>query len=342
MRSLVLIIFIVFAFKAASSQSIIPLQSGTNSSIRGLAVLDNSVAWLCGSNGYTAHTMDGGKTWQWKQVPGYEKYDFRDIEIFSKENIIIVNAGSPALILQTLDGGLTWKERYRNDSPDIFLDGMAFWDAKRGLIFGDPIDSKMQLLQTRNNGQEWQSITDKLDIPLIKDEASFAASGTTIRTQKGGKAWIATGGAQSRIFYTPDYGKTWAAYSCHIIQGGNTKGPFSIAFFDDKQGIAVGGDYSADTLRTNNLVLTNDSGKTWHKPVSTTFGYRSAVEYINQNVLIATGTSGTDISFDGGKVWSNISSDGYNTIGKSKDGKWILLAGSKGKISVVKLPLVKK
>ena len=339
MKFILLSLFTLFLFKSGTSQTLIPLQSGTNTSIRGLSVVTNSVAWISGSNGWTAHTSDMGKTWNWKQLAGYEKLDFRDIEAFSAKKALIVSAGSPAVILLTKDGGLNWKEVYRNNSPDIFLDGMDFWDNKRGIIYGDPIKGRMQLLKTKDGGLNWDDISNNVTIKLAEGEASFAASGTAIRCRAGGKTWIATGGTQSRIFYSDDFGKTWDASPCPIIQGQNSTGPFSLAFSTDQKGIVAGGDYLKDTLRTNNLLLTDDGGKTWIKPTttSTIFGYRSAVEYISEKTVIATGTSGTDISYDGGKTWQSISSQGFNSVRKSKKGNWVLFTGSKGQISTLKL-----
>ncbi|WP_449438287.1 hypothetical protein [Pedobacter steynii] len=48
--------------------------------------------------------------------------------------------------------------------------------------------------------------------------------------------------------------------------------------------------------------------------------------------MLATGTSGTDVSKDGGLNWYNISSSGFNVVQKAKKGKLILLAGNKGEI----------
>ncbi len=320
------------------SQEIIPLQKGVNTSIRGLSVVNNSVAWISGSNGYTALSTDAGKTWKWKQLSGYEKLDFRDIEGFSASEAVMVSAGSPAVILSTVDGGASWKEVYRNNSPDIFLDGMDFWDRKRGIIYGDPIAGQMQLLQTLDGGGSWSNISKSLDISLIEGEASFAASGTAVRTLKKGKVRIATGGKQSRLFSSDDYGQTWQVSSIPIIQGESSTGPFSIAFSGQKNGAAVGGDYLKDTLRTNNFVLTFDGGKNWSKPIVGPFGYRSAIEYISKSKLITTGPSGTDISEDGGRTWRQISQQGFNCVRKAKKGKWILLAGGKGTISWFKFP----
>ncbi len=332
-RAIISAVFLICSSYNLYSQHITALQSGAKTSIRGLSVVDNSVAWASGSNGWTAVTLDGGKNWTWKQVSGYEKLDFRDIEAFSENNAIMVSAGSPAVVLRTTNGGVTWNEVYRNDSPEIFLDGMDFWDSKSGMIYGDPINGKMQLLKTSDSGLTWQNINDNLNVSLIEGEASFAASGTAIRCLKNGSVYIVTGGMQSRIFVSKNFGDTWTVYSCPIIQGKSSTGPFSIAFLNSKKGVAAGGDYQKDTLRENILLLTKNGGKSWMKPLIGPDGYKSAVEYITSKKIIATGTSGTDISTDGGRTWSQLSSEGYNSVRKAKFGSWVLLAGSNGKIS---------
>lgn len=316
------------------SQDIKNLQSGTKTSIRGLSVVDNSVAWVSGSNGWTSVTTDGGSTWKWKQIPGYEKFDFRDIEAFSGNDAIIVNAGSPAVILLTHDGGSTWTEVYRNESADIFLDGMDFQDRSRGVIYGDPIRGKMQLLRTNDGGTSWENISDNLKVNLKEGEASFAASGTGIRALKNGKLFIVSGGIQSRVFVSENFGNNWNVYPCPIIQGKNSTGPFSLAFKNNKRGVAAGGDYLSDTSSINNFVLTKSGGRTWYKPQTAPFGYKSSVEYISSKVLIATGTSGTDISRDGGKNWMKLTTEGYNVVKKAKKGSLVLLSGANGKVAI--------
>ena len=328
-----IIIFISFFSFQTQSQTLIPLASGKNTSLRGLSVVDDTVAWASGSKGWTARSINGGKTWIWKQILGYENLDFRDIEAFSANRALLLSAGTPAVILLTTDGGSVWKEVYRNDSPEIFLDGLDFWDADRGLIYGDPIKSKLVLLKTSNGGVNWENISQNNTINLMVGEASFAASGTAIRCDSKGNTWIATGGSKSRIFYSSDYGNSWKVNDCPIIQGKNSTGPFSIAFYTKKIGIAVGGDYLIDSSRVNNLILTRNSGKAWLKPFSSTFGYRSAVEYVSKLRLIATGPGGTDISNDGGKTWTNLSKIGYHTVRKAKSGKLVLLTGSDGRIA---------
>lgn len=300
--------------------------------MRGLSIVTDSIAWVSGSNGWVGKTLNGGKTWEWCQPQGYEKLDFRDIEAFDKFKAIVVNAGSPAYILSTTDGGKSWKQVYKNTDSAIFLDGMGFWDSQQGIIFGDPIKNKMQLLKTTDGGLSWQDISANLKVELKVGEAGFAASGTTIRTGKGGRVWVATGGSTSRIFFSGNYGNRWKVYDCPIIKGESSTGPFSIAFNDAKNGIAVGGNYLKDQENTNNVVITTNGGKSWKKPVRPVLGYRSAVEYLTDQLCIATGSSGTDFSTDGGLNWKNISTQNFNAVQKAKKGKLVLLTGNKGQI----------
>lgn len=313
------------------------LTTQTNTSIRGVSVVSDSVAWVSGSNGSVGRTINGGKDWKWTKPKGYEKLDFRDIEAFDDNNAVIVNAGSPAYILRTADGGKNWTESYKNLDSAIFLDGMDFWDEKNGIIFGDPIQNKMQVLVTSDGGTSWKDMSATFNLEMAPKEAAFAASGTTIKTLPGGKVWIATGGNRSSIYTSDNYGLVWKRYDCPILQGKSSTGVFSIDFYDLNRGIAVGGDYEKDKENTNNILLTNDGGKSWSKPSRPVFGYRSGVIWYDAKNCIATGTSGTDVSKDGGQNWYHISEESFNTVKKAKKGNLVLLAGNKGLIYGLKL-----
>ena len=310
------------------------LQEGRDTSIRGLSVLDDSVAWVSGSGGWVGRTNDRGENWQWQQVADFETTDFRDIEAFSADEAVIISAGSPLVILKTVDGGYTWKEAYRDERPEIFFDGMDFWEDGRGLAYGDPIGGMMQLLVTDDSGLTWQDISE-VQIRLTEGEAGFAASGTGIRALPGGHVFIATGGQQSRLFCSVDNGYTWKAHDCPIVQGTASTGIFSIAFRDKNNGVAVGGDYQQDRDNENVVVVTNDGGTTWQRPKQGTNGYRSGVEYVDEQKLVAVGTSGVDVSVDGGMEWIPISNESFHVVRKAKAGTWVVLAGANGRIATL-------
>ena len=334
MRRYTLLILLCHVYLSSFAQNLHILESGRNTSLRGLSVLNDSIAWVSGSGGWTAHTADGGKNWHWQQLEKYKGFDFRDIEVLSEHRIILVSAGTSAVILLSTDAGINWNEVYRNELSGIFLDGMDFRNTWEGMIYGDPIKGQMVLLRTMDGGLTWNDISNQNKIPLIEGEASFAASGTGIRCGKKGEVWIASGGIQSRIFHSTDFGNSWKTYALPIIQGKSSTGPFSIAFFKNKRGIAAGGDFQLDTSRTNNLLLTQNGGKTWNKPIISTFGYRSAVEYISKKLVLATGPTGTDCSKDGGKTWEKLSEQGFHAVRKAKSGKLVLLSGNKGRIAL--------
>lgn len=336
MKPFFLLFFVqVFLIKSLSAQknTIQVLNQERNSSYRGLSVVDDQTLWVSGNNGTVGLSTDAGKNWQWVNPIGYEKIDFRDIEAFDENQALLISAGSPALILMTTDAGRSWKEVFKDTRSEIFYDGFAFTPKGVGIAFGDAIDGKMPLLKTIDFGQTWKDISSNLTYPITTGEAGFAASGTSICSLPTGDFWIATGGAVSNIYRSIDAGNTWQRYSCPIIQGQNSTGPFSIAFRSPKAGIVVGGDYRNDKNTEKACFLSTDGGKTWQASSQPLSGFKSAVSYLSNKQLICTGTSGTDLSDDQGKTWYNISTESYNAVQKAKKGKAVFLAGDKGKIA---------
>src|SRR5690606_34067004 len=180
---------------------------------------NDSVAWITGTKGTIAKTTDGGKNWTWLIAKGYEDFDFRSVVAFSDKKAVMVNAGSPAVILLTEDGGESWEKVHSYDIKEIFYDGMGFWDEKRGIVFGDPIEGKLQLVATEDGGRTWLNISDEANVQMKAGEAGFAASGTSIRTVGNGLVWIGTGGTQARLLFSYNFGQSWTRYKVPSEQG---------------------------------------------------------------------------------------------------------------------------
>ncbi|HEY6082084.1 MAG TPA: YCF48-related protein, partial [Chitinophagaceae bacterium] len=315
------------------------LPSHQSTSLRGMSVVNDQVIWVSGSNGTVGRSTNGGETWQWCVIKGFEKADFRSLVAFSDKKAVILNAGSPAHILITADGGATWKEVYTNTNKDIFFDGMAFWNDRRGIAVSDPLNGKFFFLQTKDGGRHWRPLPAKKMPAALPGEACFAASNTILVALQKKYAWLASGGAVSHVFFSKDHGRKWKIYHSPILQGKSSAGIFSMAFRDRKNGIIAGGDYLADSIRINNAFLTGDGGKSWQRPVVNPYGYRSCVAWCTDRLLIATGPSGTDISTDGGTTWKLLSKEGFNVVQKAKNANAVYLAGADGKLAKLALPV---
>jgi photosystem II stability/assembly factor-like uncharacterized protein len=314
----------------ANAQHIEILQQNTPTSIRGLSVVDDKVAWVSGSKGFFANTINGGKTWNWQQVKGFEKADFRDIEAFSDKEAIIMSSGTPALILKTIDAGATWKVNYRNSDTTYFLDAMDFDSPKHGFVMGDPINGKFFLMETNDGGDNWRSYPGP---EAMQNQAAFAASGTCLLTK--GLFAIITGGSSAEAITRKIKKDGWDHHPIPMIHGKSAQGAFSISAEKNRL-IIVGGDYQKDKQSDSTACYSTNNGLTWHLPNSFPVGYQSCVEFIRHSTFLSTGTPGSNITLDGGKNWTKIDEISYNVCRKAKHGTLVLLAGDHGKIGIFK------
>jgi len=327
----------------------------TKASLRGLSVVSEKIIWASGTGGTVLRTVDGGKNWAVIKVPEAEKLDFRDIEAFDTETayILSIGTGENSRIYKTTDGGKNWKLQFQNTNKKAFFDALAFWDKQNGTAMSDPVDGKYVLIET-HDGETWKPIVtppllgttpsgpvncipipgrgNLCNAPYAKDgEAAFAASGTCLLRQGKNNVFLVSGGNDARVFRSEDRGQKWAVAETPIVKGTAGSGIFSIAMFDAKNGVIVGGNYEKPNDITNNLAFTADGGKTWTLSKGLN-GYRSGVAYIDKKTLLAVGASGSDLSTDGGKTWKNLDKENYNSV-QAKGKKVIWAVGANGLVS---------
>jgi photosystem II stability/assembly factor-like uncharacterized protein len=309
----------------------------TKASLRGLAVVSEKVVWASGAGGTYLRTTDGGKTWKVGKVPDAEKLDFRDVEAFDANTayLLSIGEGENSRIYKTTDGGETWQLQFKNTNSKAFFDALAFWDAKNGIAMSDPVDGKYLLISTTDGGENWKQVaTDKMP-PAKTGEAAFAASGTCIITNGKSDVFLVTGGKAARVFRSNDRGLSWLVADAPIVSGENGTGIFSIAMFDRRRGVIVGGNYEKPNEAARNLALTSDAGKTW-AAASGLNGYRSGVAFVDKNTLVAVGSSGSDITHDGGKTWTNLDKENYNAVA-ARGRKAIWAVGANGQVARLSL-----
>ncbi|MCA6363649.1 MAG: oxidoreductase [Bacteroidetes bacterium] len=328
--------FLLFLSSPLAAQQLTTFTTGTDASLRGICPVSDRIIWASGSKGTVGRSSDGGAHWEFKQIPGYTALDFRSIVAFDLANALVVSAGTPAVILRTMDGGRTWSERYSNTDSAYFLDAAAFWNKNRGVVLGDPVNGHFVLLHTFDGGFTWQQAPQAQCPAAAEGEAAFAASNSSLQALPGGVLWLATGGTQARLWLSTDYGQTWTERPCPMLHGQPGTGTFAMTWRNASQGIITGGDYTNDSLRTDHVFYTVDGGRHWIAPKTPTGGYRSGVCWLNGKTAIATGPKGTDITTNGGKTWRKLSENGYHAAKAARRGKRVFLSGSKGRIAAVK------
>ncbi len=322
------------------TQGLQVFQTGTNASLRGLAAVTNEIAWATGSGATVLKTVDAGRTWANVAPASIAGLDVRDVYAISADIAWIMTAGpgDSSRILYTENGGGTWVEQHRETSPQAFLDGLDAWDGDTLIAYGDPMeDGRFRVLLSDNGGETWTPSTTG-PLALESGEASFAASGTGLRTIDALRAWIVTGGTQDkdRAFWTEDRGLTWTAAQTPIAAKGAGAGAFSVSFREDGTGVIVGGDFldpPAGGVET--AAYSVDFGKTWLSPEVGPRGQRAGSVALGNGWFLATGQTGTDVSRDGGRTWLPFSSEGFHCVDAALIFGTIWLAGPKGRVARV-------
>jgi hypothetical protein len=337
-------VFLCTSLSAQYQIKTLTIQKGI--SIRSLSVPSEKVIWASGSKGMVAKSINEGESFEWMQVKGYEKRDFRAMHAWNDQEAIIIAVASPAVILKTINGGVSWDKVYENTDSSMFLDAIHFSDKNNGIIIGDPIGGKLFILTTKNKGASWVEMpNDFFKSSLNNGEAFFASSNSNL-IHIGNEIVFVTGGLSSRLW------KNGMAEAMPLLQGTSSTGANSIAISPDgNRVVVVGGDFANDTITSQNIVgyqvlkTLNPGSKYISKKqivlkkinLSNPKGYKSCVEFIDNDWLITCGTSGIDVSKDKGATWSKISMDPFHVVKKHTMKRGAFLAGSGGRISFVEL-----
>jgi photosystem II stability/assembly factor-like uncharacterized protein len=225
--------------------------------------------WASGTKGTVIRTVDGGKTWDVHQVAGAENQDFRGVHAFDAQSAVVMSTGNAekglATIYRTSDGGKTWTLAFAPKATGVFFDSIAFWDRKRGVVLSDPVDGQFVMFRTADGGATWTQLPPEKFPAALKGEGSFAASNSCIALQGQNNIWFVTGGATvARVLRSSDGGETWQVAETPVRPPNASSGLFSIAFRDEKYGVAVGGDFAnAGGSPRPSIIRTKDGGQTW-------------------------------------------------------------------------------
>ena len=321
MRSILSLFAVLVLFSCAEEPKKQPFQSVTvtpvfedSVSIRAITFLDGRTLAFAGSNGVYG-TVDVNSNKVRTNIQSYDSItpSFRAVGGTS-EDFFMLSIESPALLYKTGDTG-KMELVYTEEGEGVFYDSLAFWNDTEGIAVGDTVNGCLSIIITRDGGNSWVKIPCS-DLPKgIEGEGAFAASNSNIAV-KGNKVWIGT--TEGRIYYSEDKGATWEIQETPIISDEPTQGIYSIDFYDENVGFAIGGDYTEPSSSVKNKIKTTDGGKTWQLMADGQEpGYKSCVQFVpnsNGEALVAAGFTGISYSSDGGATWKALSEEPFFTL----------------------------
>ncbi len=287
-------------------------------SIRAIDVVDNETIWFAGSHGKFGRIKNNEISIDSIQHQGKPVF-FRSIA-FNGQYVYLLSIENPALLYQvnpyqeTLG---TPKLVYQEQHDKVFYDAMTFFDQQHGIAMGDPTENCFSVITTIDGGHTWQKLNCKTLPKTFEGEAAFAASNGNLATYNS-TVWMVSGGKKSRVYKSENYGKSWQVYDTPMAQGDTMTGIYTVDFYNDKEGIIMGGDWNNKSKTQNAKALTKNGGKSWqlvsddNQP-----GYISSVKYIpntNGQQLIAVSTQGIYYSSNAGVHWQKISNHGFYSI----------------------------
>ncbi len=268
-----------------------------------------------------------------------EKVEFRTLAQ-DKNSFYAINIGSPAYFFKIDKMTLQSEIVHTDSTKNAFYDALHF-NGNHFYTFSDP-EEDLQLKFIRFlHVKEFQiNFLNKDLLTLNRGEAAFAASNTNISSSKK-NIWIATGGLSSRIIKMDLRTKKIKFFFTPFIQGASSQGIYSIDFYDDQFGIAVGGDYTKQAENINNIATTNDGGKTWQIQASgKNGGYKTCVKFrpgSKGKDIIAVGDQNIEFSSDYGKTWKTISEEKGLYVCDWIDKNTLVFAG-KNRIIKMRIP----
>ncbi len=257
--------------------------------LRSVCFLTDRVGWIVGggiaphfrnSTGVVLGTQDGGETWQ--RIAEHPLPLLRHVQFFDLQEGIAVgesSSRSPAGILRTSDGGITW-----DAVPGPATEGWqcaAFTEVEVGVVAGavgrfqsvgggrllpaliKPLGLRgMQDLVLRPDLRGWMVGDGALVMTTDNAGVSSCAPDTALPrelrdvldlrgvTTVGDHVWI-VGRPGSVVWHSPDAGGTWEPQPT-----GHPVPLQAIAFASETRGCAVGA--------LGRILLTDDGGQTWH------------------------------------------------------------------------------
>ena len=282
-------------------------------SIRAIEIHDDTLSFAGSNSRFGQIDLKKNSSYVERIIKDSLKLEFRSIA-HTSQGLFIMSVGSPALLYRI--GASDVKTIvYEEKGEGVFYDAMRFWNDREGIAIGDVVDGCLSIIITRDGGDSWTKLPcDQLPKPT-EGEGAFAASNTNIAIADD-LTWVAT--TSSRIYFSADYGRYWQILETPVVKEKPTQGIYSIDFYNQQYGVAIGGDYTDPDFNESNKAITKDGGMTWELVAKGAEpNYKSCVQFIpnsNGKGMVAVGFTGISYSNDMGTSWAKLSDESFYTI----------------------------
>ena len=336
----------------------------TSADLEAIDSVGGGIAWAGGRNGTVLRTEDNGDTWHVCAVPPEAKaLDFGSVQGFSADTAIVmsVGRGDQSRLYETTDACRTWKLLFINPDKEGSWVGLRFSNKERGFVLGQPVsisgekDRRIVLEETYDGGKTWRAWHKETPVLAIQGkDPVFVTSISKMPAHPGEVQFAVRGGMGSRTYRV--ISAPSAICDCMPpvqlkdlirqlrvdsypapLSTTSSSGIYAIALATYGRLMVVGGDPEDPERRIDTAALSRVSGlRSWDLPQTAPNGYRSAVSYdAKQNVWIAVGPNGTDISTDEGTNWRQLKPSVMDVMGA--DTQWTSLSlpfvvGPRGRI----------
>lgn len=224
---------------------------GTPEDVEAVFFINENEGWICGNDGYIAHSTNGGQTWAPQSSGAGDK--LRDIWFTDSQNGWSV--GKDGILVHTTNGGTNWNPQASPAQDD--LRGIHMLNSQSGWIVG----SDGLILFTSNGGNDWEI---QLSVPGGEEDEFEAVMALDANT-----AWAA--GGQGRIYHTSNGGQSWTPQT-----SGTTVALMDIFFTNPDNGWVCGsGGF---------LSLGMESGEMWNTQVPPVVAAFNSVYFVNDTL----------------------------------------------------------
>ena len=319
-RTFLLLFVILFLIQTSFADgSWIKQKSGTLAWLHAVYFLDQNRGWVVGGSGAFLTTTDGGENWKVQRAPTEDNVhdiyfaDDRNGWIVCERSVYLLRAKDEqrSYLMNTWDGGVTWRRVNLNGDPDARLLRILFAGDGHGWVFGEG----GLIFTTSDGGVRWSkkrtptrhvllggALLDQTQLWLV------GAGATVIQTKDGGDTWhvgnilgiteslrftaasfvdrsrgwaVGNGGS---LFITADGGRTWQAQDSKVEEDLS-----DVKFLDADEGWAIGAG--------GTLIHTRDGGFHWTQESTYTTHPLDRIFFINPDRGWAVGFGGTIFSF---------------------------------------------